>query len=159
MLVSFNWLKEFVEIDRPAHEIAEMLSMSGIEVESITHVGEGLGKILTARVDEILPHPSADTLHLANISLGDRSERVVCGAPNLKVGQIVPYAPPGASLPSGLEIAAREIRGVLSPGMICSESELGLGDDKSGILELDSSAVPGLPLTTALPFIHDYILE
>ena len=159
MLVSFNWLKEFVEIDKSAHEIAEMLSMSGIEVESVTHVGEGLEKVLAARVDEILPHPSADTLHLANISLGDRSEKVVCGAPNLKVGQIVPYAPPGASLPSGLEIVAREIRGVLSPGMICSEHELGLGDDKSGILELDSAAAPGLPLTTALPFIDDYILE
>jgi len=159
MLVSFNWLREFVEIDRSVHEIADLLTMGGIEVENVTHVGEGLEKVLTARVDEISLHPSTGSLHLAGINLGGRSEKVVCGAPNLKVGQIVPYAPPGASLPSGLEIAAREIRGVLSPGMICSERELGLGDDQSGILELDSATVPGLPLTSAFPFIDDYILE
>jgi phenylalanyl-tRNA synthetase beta chain len=159
MLVSLNWLKEFVDIDISANDIAEALTMGGIEVESVTHVGKELSEVLTARVQEITEHPSASKLRLVKIDLGGRGLTVVCGAPNVEVGQIVPYAGPGVILPSGFVIEAREIKGVSSPGMLCSEKELGLGDDASGLLVLDASLKAGLPLTTALPFVEDFILE
>lgn len=159
MLVSLNWLKEFVEIDQSAQEIADLLTMGGIEVEGVTRVGEGLNGVFTARIEEIGPHPSAEKLSLARISLGEREETVVCGAPNIRVGRIVPYAAPGAVLPSGLEMTERKIRGVASPGMLCSEKELELGEDTSGIMFFDSDSPVGVPLTEAFPFIEDYILE
>ncbi len=159
MLVSFNWLREFVEVDRPASEVAELLTMGGIEIEGVTPVGQGLDKVITVRIEEITPHPKADKLTLARINIGDRDVTVVCGAPNIRVGQVVPYAPPGCALPSGIEIAGRTIKGVFSPGMICSEKELGLGEDASGILILNESVPVGLALPTALPFVEDFILE
>ncbi len=159
MLVSFNWLKEFVRIEQSPEEIAELLTMGGIEVEGLSHVGDKLGLVYTAKIEEITPHPSSDKLSLATISLGDRKEMVVCGAPNIQVGQIVPYAAPGAVLPSGLEIVERKIRGVSSPGMICSEKELALGEDASGILVFEGDVPLGLPLAKALPIIDDYLLE
>ncbi|MBI5569490.1 MAG: phenylalanine--tRNA ligase subunit beta [Desulfomonile tiedjei] len=159
MLVSLNWLKEFVEIDLSAEEVADLLTMGGIEVDSVTHVGEGLDGVYTASIVEISPHPSAEKLSLARISLGDRAVVVVCGAPNIQVGQIVPYAAPGAKLPSGLVMEERAIKGVVSPGMICSEKELGLGEDAAGILAFSSGTPVGLPLAEALPFIKDAILE
>lgn len=159
MLVSFAWLKEFVDIDRSAEEIAEILTMGGIEVEGVNSVGQGLKGVLTARIEQISPHPKSDKLHLATLSLGDRMVVVVCGAPNTAVGQIVPYAPPGIVLPSGLEITQRDIKGVSSPGMLCSEKELGLTDDHSGILVLDPTTPVGLPLPQAVPYIEDTILE
>src|SRR5271157_1076777 len=136
MLVSLNWLKEFVKIDLSAEEIAELLTMGGIEVESVTHAGAGLEGILTAKIEEISHHPSSDKLSLAHISTETKKFQVVCGAPNIRVDQIVPYAGPGAILPSGDRIEERQIKGVSSPGMLCSEKELGLGEDASGILEL-----------------------
>ncbi len=158
MLVSLNWLKEFVKIDLSAEEIAELLTMGGIEVESVTHVGADLEGIFTAKIEEISPHPSSDKLSLAHISTGTKKFQVVCGAPNISVDQIVPYAGPGATLPSGDRIEEKQIKGVSSPGMLCSEKELGLGEDASGILELDSHTPIGLPLPQALPFIEDFIL-
>jgi len=146
MLISFNWLKEFVEIDQSAEEIADLLTMGGIEVEAVTHVGQGLEKVVTARIQGISPHPASKNLSLARISLGKREIEVVCGAPNIRVGQTVPYAGPGTFLPSGIEIAEREIKGVSSPGMLCSEKELDLGDDASGILVLEEGVNIGIPL-------------
>ncbi|MCA1961184.1 MAG: phenylalanine--tRNA ligase subunit beta [Desulfomonile sp.] len=159
MLVSFNWLKEFVEIDQSPAQIADVLTMGGIEVEAVTRVGDSLDRVYTARIEEISAHPSAETLSLARISLGDRMETVVCGAPNIRIGQIVPYAAPGAVLPSGLEISERSIKGVRSPGMICSAKELDLGDDASGVLVFEPGTKPGLLLTEALPIIDDWVLD
>lgn len=159
MLVSFNWLKEFVEIDQSPAEIADALTMGGIEVEAITRVGESLDQVYTAKIEEINAHPSVEKLSLARVSLGDRMETVVCGAPNIRVGQIVPYAAPGAVLPSGLEISERVIKGVHSPGMICSAKELDLGDDASGVLVFDPGTKSGLLLTAALPVIDDWVLD
>jgi len=159
MLVSFNWLKEFVQIDQSPAQIADVLTMGGIEVESVTRVGDSLDRVYTARIEEISAHPSAETLHLARINLGDRTETVVCGAPNIQAGQIVPYAAPGAVLPSGVEIAERSIKGVRSPGMLCSAKELDVGDDASGILVLEPGTKPGLLLTEAFPIIDDWVLD
>jgi phenylalanyl-tRNA synthetase beta chain len=159
MLVSFNWLKEFADIDISAEQVADLLTMGGIEVDSVTHLGKGLEKVFTAKIEIIEPHPKSDKLSLAGIAVGGRRLNVVCGAPNISVGQIVPYAGPGTVLPSGLEISEREIKGVTSPGMICSEKELGLGDDASGVLVFDAATRTGLPLPEALPFLEDAILE
>lgn len=159
MLVSFNWLKEFVEIDLSAEEVGDLLTMGGIEVEAVTRVGEGLDKILTARIEEIALHPKSDKMSLAKISLGNEVLTVVCGAPNIEVGQIVPYAPPGSVLPSGMEIKEATIKGVSSPGMICSEKELDLGEDASGILIFAEGTKVGIPITVAYPLIDDFILE
>ncbi len=159
MLVSLNWLKELVDIEMSAEETAELLTMGGTEVEGISHFGDGLDKVFTAKISDIAPHPSADKLRLARASLGDREEWVVCGAPNIAVGQVVPYAAPGAILPSGMEISRREIRGVSSAGMICSEKELGLGEDASGILIFGDDTSIGRPLAQAIPEIEDQVLD
>jgi phenylalanyl-tRNA synthetase beta chain len=159
MLVSFNWLKEFIEIEQSAQETAELLTMGGSEVEALTTVGTGLDKILTARIEDIKQHPDAEKLSLVRIGLGSREETVVCGATNIRVGQVVPYAPPGAVLPSGMEIVERKIKGIRSPGMLCSEKELDLGEDESGILVFDESVEIGLELNVACPYIEDSILE
>ena len=144
MLVSFNWLKEFIEIEQSAQEVVELLTMSGSEVEALSRVGTGLDKILTARIEDIKPHPDAERLSLARIGLGSREETVVCGAPNIRVGQVVPYAPPGAVLPSGLEMTEREIKGIRSPGMLCSEKELDLGKTNREYLSLMTRRKSGL---------------
>jgi phenylalanyl-tRNA synthetase beta chain len=159
MLVGFNWLKEFVETDRSAEEIADLLTMGGIEVEGVSRKGEGLDKVFTAKILEIDTHPSVEKLSLVRIDLSGRETTVVCGAPNVEVGQIVPYVGPGAVLPSGLEISEREIQGVRSPGMICSEKELELGEDEAGILVFDSETPVGVPLTEAIPEVDDFVLE
>lgn len=159
MLISLNWLKEFVEINENVGRVAEILTMGGIEVENIIQVGQGLGDVLTARIERISPHPNAENLTLVTLQTGAEERTVVCGAPNVRVGQMVPYCPSGGCLPSGLRLEDRVIKGVPSPGMICSEKELDLGDDESGILELAKDTPVGLPLPHAFPYIEDHILE
>lgn len=159
MLASYNWLKELVEIEESPEEIADKLTMAGCEVEGIEHVGKELGEFLTASIVDVSSHPSGGKLKLVRISLGDRNKIVVCAAPNIEVGQIAPYAPVGSVLADGTEIGMREIKGIQSPGMLCSEKELGLGEDASGILILDGRSKAGAPLTEAMPFIEDHIFE
>ena len=126
MLVSSNWLKEFVDIDMEPEETAELLTMGGIEVESVTRVGSELAPCLTAKIEKITHHPNSDKLKLALIRIGDRSETVVCGAPNIQQGQIAAYAPEDTVLASGVRVVSRSVKGVESPGMLCSEKELGI---------------------------------
>lgn len=159
MLVSLNWLKEFVETDKTAYEIADHLTMGGTEVESVTHVGGNFKTVYTARVLDINPHPNGAFLNIVKIDLGDRVEQVVCGAPNVSVGATVAFASVGTELDGGLKVDHREIKGISSPGMLCSERELGLGDDSSGLLLFDSNIPIGAPLTSAMDFIDDFILE
>lgn len=159
MLVGYKWLKEFVDFDLSPEETAELLTMGGTEVEAVTHVGTGLDKVIAARVLAVEPHPDAEKLHLARIDLGDREETVVCGAPNVAAGQTVAYAPPGTTLPSGMEITARTVRGIESPGMICSEKELAISEDHSGILVLPEDTPIGKAFTEIFPTAEDYILE
>ncbi len=159
MLVSLNWLKEFVETDKTALEIADHLTMGGIEVESVNHVGENLKTVYTARILDINPHPNAAKLNLVKLDLKDKTEEVVCGAPNVTVGATVAFAPVGTDLPGGNKVAHREVKGIASPGMLCSEKELGLGEDASGLLVFDPDIHIGLPLTSSMDFIEDFILE
>lgn len=150
MLVSLNWLQEFVACDAPAAEIAERLTMAGIEVEDVISIGSQWDNIIVGEILDIQPHPNADRLACATVKGGDQLYAVVCGAPNIAVGQKIPLALPGAVLPGGLAIKQSKIRGVFSEGMICSEVELGVGTDSSGIMILDAQHIAGRALADAL---------
>ena len=146
MKVSLNWLKDYVEIRMDWKELSHLLTMAGLEVEGATSVGEGFDKVVVAEILSIRRHPNADRLSLVEARTPLESYSIVCGATNIKVGQKVPLALVGARLPNGIEIKRSKIRGVLSEGMLCSEIELGLGQEASGIMILP----PQLPLGTEL---------
>lgn len=144
MKVSLNWLREFLpELPSDAATVARDLTRIGFEVEGTTSRGQGLSGLLVAEVRDLRPHPQASKLRIVRVQAGARTEDVVCGAANVPPpGGKVCWAPPGATLP-GFTMAAKEIRGVMSPGMLCSEEELGLADSAEGILILDEDAPSG----------------
>ena len=146
MRVSLNWLAEYITL--PTDDVAvirEAFESLGHEVEGIEHFAADWTEVVVAEVVTIEPHPDADKVRLCQVVYDDARTPVdvVCGAWNFDVGAIVPFAKPGAVLPGGFEIGTRRIRGVESNGMICSERELGLGEDAAGILVLDADAPVG----------------
>ena len=152
MKVPLKWLKEFVDITLPVEELAAKLTASGSEVVAVTRRWE---RVQVAEITVIEKHPNADRLRLATVVMPDGERTVVCGAPNIEVGQKIAYASIGARLISGhsgeeMELTAAMIRGVKSEGMICSEKELGLSDEHTGILVLDQRAPQGTPLADYL---------
>src|SRR3972149_2975342 len=155
MKVPLSWLREYVTVDLSPPELVHRLTMAGTEVGSLETVGAGWDGIVVGRVTEVRPHPNADRLSLVTVDLGGTSETVVSCAPNLAVGMVVPFAPVGVTLIDGhtgerIQLRAATIRGVPSGGMVCSEKELGLSDDHSGILALDPQAPLGRPLREVL---------
>lgn len=144
MKISLNWLLEFVDLpDRDPETLRHLLAALGHEVDGVEEVGVGWAGVRIAEVLTVAAHPDADKIRLCTVTTGSESIQVVCGAWNFEVGARVAFASPGAVLPGGFEIGSREIRGVMSHGMICSEKELGLGEDHAGILVLDSEAPVG----------------
>jgi phenylalanyl-tRNA synthetase beta chain len=163
MKISFNWLRELVALPPgvTADSVAERLTLAGLEVESIERRGRDLTGVVVAEVLGQRPHPSADKLSIVRLVAGGADEEVVCGARNVPApGGKVAWAPPGATLPGGHKLDRREIRGVMSPGMICSEVELGLGDGGAGdgILILSTEAPAGADLAGHLGLL-DEVLE
>ena len=158
MLLSLNWLKDFVKIDKSIDELSHDLTMAGIEVEEIIEVGSQWNDIIVAEIIKVSPHPNADKLSLTKINTGTEEIPVVCGAPNISDGIKVVLALPGAKLPNGMGIKKSKIRGEVSQGMICSEPELGLGTDGSGIIHLSSDLKPGTPIKDALN-LSDTVLD
>jgi phenylalanyl-tRNA synthetase beta chain len=150
MQISFKWLQSMVDCNASPDEIAHRLTMAGLEVEAIEPFQFGLEGIVVGRIQDMEKHPNADHLQVCKVEIADNIFDVVCGAQNAAVGQIVPLALDGASLVDGAEVHSTEIHGVLSQGMICSERELGLGEDASGIMVLDSNLPLGTPLAEAL---------
>jgi phenylalanyl-tRNA synthetase beta chain len=151
MDVSYKWLKSLIDFDIEPHELAERLTMSGHAVEEMHRLDEGLEDVVVARVVGLRQHPNADRLRLAEVDYGaDATVEVVCGAPNVAEGGTYPLAPEGAVLNGGFKIKKAKIRGVESRGMLCSQRELGISDEASGLMELDNSLVPGTPLAGAL---------
>lgn len=132
-------------------DVAHRLSMLGAGVEAIEPLHRELSGILVGLVEEVKPHPNADRLTLCRVNTGQSSVEVVCGARNVTAGKKYPYAPEGATLPGGIVLGAKKIRGVVSHGMLCSARELGLGADHEGILELETDSPPGTPLLEAIP--------
>ena len=147
MKFSENWLRELVAIDADRAALVHALTMSGLEVEEVTPLGEGLDGIVVAEIVEATKHPEADRLQVCKVDAGQGEPlQIVCGAPNARVGIRVPLATVGATLPGGIQIKAAKLRGVESYGMLCSAKELGIDADASGLLELPSDAPVGKPL-------------
>jgi phenylalanyl-tRNA synthetase beta chain len=158
MKVSISWLKNYVPIEMDVADLAEALTMAGLEVDSVQDRYSFLETVRVARVESIEPHPNADKLKIVRIDTGAGQARVVCGAPNVRTEMQVPWAMPGTELPDGTTIAENAIRGETSEGMLCSEAELGLGLDQSGIMSLDSALEPGTALSEALS-LSDAVIE
>mgnify|MGYP003933123589 CR=1 FL=1 len=156
--MTLNWLKDYVDIPVPPQELADLLTMSGLEVESLETVGQGLDDILAARILSVEPHPKADRLRLCHVDAGGETVQVVCGAPNAAPEVIAPLALPGARLPDGSEIRETRIRGVSSRGMLLAEDELGLTDDHTGIMTLSREIRPGSSLS-AISSLEDWVFE
>jgi len=143
MKISTNWLKNYIEFDLEAEELAHRLTMVGLEVEEIYGTSRGAWKdVIVGRILDADVHPDAEKLHVCNVDIGNSTIQVVCGAPNVESGQLVPVALVGAELPNNLIIKKARLRGVDSYGMICSERELGLSDDQSGIMVLSGETIP-----------------
>jgi phenylalanyl-tRNA synthetase beta chain len=138
-----SWIRDFTPIEAPVADIADALNQLGLEVEGIDEPGRDIGGVVAAKILEVLAHPGADRIRLADVDAGNGVVRVVCGAPNIEAGMVVPFAQVGAYLPGDFKIERRKIRGEVSEGMLCSAKELGLGDDHSGILELAADAPLG----------------
>jgi phenylalanyl-tRNA synthetase beta chain len=158
MKVSFNWLRELVEIVLPPAELADRLTMAGIEVEGVEEIRPAFTRMVVGRIQAIDPPPRGEKVSLCRVDVGTAVVPILCGAPNIAVGARVPVALPGAELPDGRQIQEVRIGGERSVGMLCSEKELGLGEDSTGLLVLDETATPGLDLAQALR-LHDHILE
>lgn len=160
MLVSIEWLRELLPslADEAPEAIAARLTGLGLEVEGLKRLADQLRGVVVAKVTKVEPHPKADKLRLATVDAGGEPQTVVCGAPNVAEGQRVALAPLGVTLPNGMTMEPRKIRGVLSQGMLCAEDELGLSDDHDGILVLETEAAPGTPLAEAIGF-EDVVLE
>ena len=158
MLVPLSWLKRYVPVDLPPGELAHRLTMAGTEIGAVEETGADWDrdKVLVGHVLEVNPHPNADRLSLPTVDLGDgETATVVCGAPNVAAGQKIAFALEGAMLRSNRTgnvepLKAAKIRGVLSSGMVCSERELGLGEDHDGILVLPDDLPVGTPLVDVL---------
>lgn len=154
-----SWLNQFTSTQGlPSSEIADKLTMLGLEVDSIEELFEELEQITTARITDIHKHPDADKLTICTVDTGDQSIQVVCGAPNVRVGMLTALAQPGTKLPDGTKIKKAKVRGVVSFGMLCSAQELQINNDHSGILDLDETIATGIPLTEALG-IRDTVIE
>lgn len=156
MKVSLNWLKSYVPIEIPYKEVAEKLTLAGAEAKVTYSLGEGWGdKLLAGEIKEVNPHPNADRLRLATVNIGDEDITVVCGAPNLNVGDKIAFACEGARLVNGytgeeIVLTPAKIRGVVSCGMICSEKELGISDNHEEIIVLPKETQIGKPLAEVM---------
>jgi phenylalanyl-tRNA synthetase beta chain len=149
MQVSVKWLKDYIDFDLSAEEIADKLTMAGVPVERIVNMSEGLDKVVTGKIESVEKHPDSDHLLVCKLNVG-KSEliQIVTGAQNVKAGQIVPVALVGANLPNGQKIKKGKLRGVESVGMMCSAGELNLDTSKMTEEELDGIYI--LPENTAI---------
>ena len=160
MKVPLSWLRQYVNVDIPADELAHRLTMAGVEVGEVEETG-GWTDVYVGRVTSVRQHPNADRLRLCTVTTGSDQMEVVCGAPNVAEGQKICFARIGAYLYNAHSqrhetLAAATIRGVESQGMICSELELGLGDDHTGIIVLPDDAPLGEPLSD---YMGDTVLD
>jgi len=152
MKFSVNWLREFVELPSSVDELADLLTMAGIEIEGIEKRGANFDKVVVAQIKASEQHPNADRLSVCQVDDGSGETRqIVCGAKNYKVGDKVPLALPGAVLVGDLKIKPSKLRGIESQGMLCSPSELGLSEDSDGLLILSPDAKIGDPIGSLFP--------
>ncbi|MCP4681461.1 MAG: phenylalanine--tRNA ligase subunit beta [Desulfobacterales bacterium] len=158
MKVSLNWLKDYVDIEMSPDDLGHLLTMAGLEIEGIEPVGHDLDDIIVSKILSVDPHPGADRLSICNMDVGNERVKVVCGAPDLEEGDMVPLALPGARLPDGTKIEESNIRGENSTGVLLAEDEIGLTDDHTRIMVLSEDLVPGTSLASAVAF-SDYVFD
>jgi phenylalanyl-tRNA synthetase beta chain len=161
MKVSLKWLRDYVDIKIDTGELADRLTMAGLEVGSVETVGDAWDNVVVGQVVEVIPHPNADRLKLATVNAGGGQITVICGAPNINAGQKVAFAHVGARLIDGhtgqpVVLKPARIRGIVSEGMVCSEKELGISDEHEGILVLPPDAPIG---ATIGAYLGDAILD
>jgi phenylalanyl-tRNA synthetase beta chain len=158
--VVLSWLREFAPTEMDADELAELINARGVKVEGVLRPWQGLEGVVVVRVVDVADHPNSDKLCVANVDDGNGRHQVVVGVRNMAAGDLVPWAPPGSRVPALSEpLGAKELRGVVSNGMLCSPSELALSADHGGILLLnDEGLVPGADLRTSLG-LDDAVLD
>ena len=172
MQISLNWLNDLVDLkDIDVRQIAHELTMSGLEIEEITEVKPQFTNIITVKIEKIDNHPNSDHLHLVGVNTGSELKTVVCGAQNIQIGQVVPYASVGSKVldrktGEQFQLTPAVIRGVESQGMLCSADELGVSDrnyqDEDGILVLNRifpNVGLGLNVENVLGFEKDFIIN
>lgn len=165
MKVTLSWLREFApDIDGDPVELGETLSALGLAVEEMERIGEVVPGVVLAKVLDLRPHPDADKIQLVDVDAGDGVPlQVCCGAFNMAIGDLIPFATVGTVMPNGMEIAQRTMRGQISNGMCCSGAELEMGDDHSGILVVNDlvadGAELGMPLGEALGLEPDVLWD
>lgn len=150
MKIPISWLKEYVDFEDSARELAEKLTFSGMEVEVIHTVGSSYTDMIVGEIVGVEKHPHADRLSLCHVFDGRKNIEVVCGAPNVKAGLKGALAPVGSTLANGVKIKKAQVRGIVSSGMLCAEDELGLSDDHEGILIIEDAYPAGTPLADVL---------
>ena len=165
MKVLHSWLREFIA-DLDTHPLADpdalgdVMTSLGLCCEEVIHLGGGLDGIIVAKVLDLSPHPDADRIQLVQVDVGDgEALQICCGAFNMAVGDLVPLATLGTTMPSGMEIARRKLRGEYSNGMLCSAAELELAEDSSGIFILPADLTLGTPITDALGIEPDTLYD
>ena len=161
MIFSESWLREFVDPGMATAELVETLTMAGLEVDGVTPAASQFSGIVVGRVESAEQHPDADKLSVCRVSDGTTEFQVVCGAPNVRVGLLVPFARVGAVLDGGdkpFKIKAAKLRGVESNGMLCSAEELGLAESSDGLLELPETLSLGADIRLALS-LDDQLIE
>ncbi|MFC1515606.1 phenylalanine--tRNA ligase subunit beta [Thermodesulfobacteriota bacterium] len=158
MKVSLSWLKEYVRVDMDVHDLADALTMAGLEVEAVSDRFDYLKRVVVGRIVEIGPHPDEEKLKLCIVDIGGETIPVVCGAPNAAKGVLAPCAMPGTCLPDGTVLEKRAVQGQVSAGMLCSEAELGLGIERDRIMELDRDTPVGALLNQAVG-LSDTVFE
>jgi len=150
MIVTYNWLKEFVDFDFTPDDLSHRLTMTGLEVDAMEKFGEGLDSVTVARLVSVERHPDAERLTLCQVDTGSETVQVVCGATNHRTGDLVALAQVGSVLPGDFKIKKSKIRGIESMGMLCSEKELGLAEESAGIMILPAGLTLGQPVFAAL---------
>ena len=158
MLVTYNWLKDFVDFDDSPQGLCDRLTMVGLEVDSLEAIGADLDTVIVAKLEDVATHPDADRLTVCQVNNGQETVQVVCGATNHKTGDLVALAQPGSVLPGEFKIKKSKIRGQISAGMLCSEKELGLSHESAGIMILPADLQLGQPVFEALA-LKDFKIE
>src|SRR4051812_16374961 len=160
MKLSFNWLRQYVDLSCTPEELAELLTNTGLEVEKMHARGVNIENVVVAQITDSVQHPNADRLSVCQVDDGSGTARqIVCGAKNYQVGDKVPLALPGAVLPGDFKIKVGKLRGVESQGMLCSAKELGVAEDAEGLLILPAEARVGAPIGELFPADTVFDLE
>ena len=165
MKISYSWLKDYLDFEQTPDEVADILTLTGLEVEEVYKSGSDLTGVVVGKVLTSEKHPNADKLSICTVNTGSETVQIICGAPNVAAGQTVAVATVGSTLPlilpdgSNLVIRKSKIRGEISEGMICAEDELGIGENHSGIMVLGDHLTAGTPISKVLNNSVDYVFE